>query len=132
MKIKPFWIAFFVCILRQNNQQTIIVNNSTLINYQHNSSNCNILTSQNVSAQMRCLILCQTILCESLKFDFDSKNCTLIGGQPQLIEYHSLPGMNLTYNLTSFISYGQSCLFNFTCYAQSCLNGICCSFNQLK
>lgn len=120
--------------MRKTIQLTISVNNnsSSLIVYELNSTTCNLLTNQNVTAQVRCLMLCQSILCKSLQFDMDTRNCTLYGGQPELIKYDSLPAMNLTYVLSEFLDFSQSCLFNFTCYPRLCLNGICCSFDHQK
>lgn len=134
MKNKHFtFILFYIHVhFERTIQQTIVVNNSTLLNYNLNNSTCNILTSQNVSAQIRCLILCQSVECKNVEYDQNSYNCTIYDAQPQLIKFDSLPDMNLTYSLTSYINYGESCLFNFTCYAQSCFNGICCSFDQQK
>ena len=109
---------------------TLVLNNSQNISYQLNNS-CDILTSS-VSNEVRCLILCQTILCQRLDFNVNTNNCTLYYGRPDLIQHDSLPGLNITYILNSYISFGQSCLFNFTCITQSCFNGFCCSFDTVK
>lgn len=99
-----FAVTTFLLLLfwtKNTRQLNLVVNSLTNITYESDGNNtCNLLTSQNVSASIKCLILCQKILCQSLEFDAATNNCSLFYGRPELIEYDSLPGISLNYVLS--------------------------------
>ena len=98
--------------------------NNSAYNISYNSS-CNLLNSSTVSNDLKCLMLCQMTTCKSLIFDSTTNTCILNGSQPGLIEYDNLTNLNIVYNLDTYLSFGQSCLFDFTCNGSLCLNGTC-------
>lgn len=99
-----FFFAVATCLLmfwaKNTRQLNLVVNSLTNITYESGNNTCDLLTSPNVSASIKCLILCQKILCQSLEFDTATNNCSLFYGRPELIEYDSLPGISLTYILS--------------------------------
>ena len=89
------------------------------------NSDCNLLNSSTVSNNIKCLMLCQMTVCKSLIFDSAINRCILNGSQPGLIKYDNLTNLNIVYNLNTYLSFGQSCIFGFTCNGSVCLNGTC-------
>ena len=129
--------------------------NGGAYNISYNSS-CNLLNSSTVSNNIKCLMLCQMTTCKYLIYDSTTNRCILNGSQPGLIKYANLTNLNIVYNLgiqklfklitiitilfnfflllfnkDTYLSFGQSCLFDFTCNGSFCLNGTCTCMRNL-
>ena len=126
----PVLIASFLFPICENSNLVLNINNGEF-NISYNSSSCNLLNSSVVSNNIKCLMLCQMTVCKSLLFDEATNRCILNGSQPGLIEYANLTNLNLVYNLYTYLSFGQSCLFDFTCNGSFCSNGTCTCMRNL-
>lgn len=75
--------------------------NSNQYNILYDSSNtsCNELQSMNVEAGVKCMMLCQQTQCKSVRYEKWSNICYLNGSNPHLIEYETLPGIDIKYFL---------------------------------
>ena len=93
------WYSISSIFALVNSQSVLTINNTTNITYSYNSTNC-ILKSNLTGANIKCLILCQTISCQSLEFDAKTNSCSLYYGNPSLIQYDSLSDLNITYILS--------------------------------
>lgn len=86
--------------------QNVIVNSSINITY---SDTCLIENSSSVAADLRCIILCQKVLCQALNFEQATNSCNITYPQPNLIKYISLDNLNIRYFLSKIS------LFIFVC-----------------
>lgn len=88
------------CVFAKSSLNININSGQFNISYDLNSS-CDLIGSESVPSNLKCLMLCQMTTCKSLQFDVSSNNCTLIGSNPSLIKYDSVSGLNLTYILSN-------------------------------
>ena len=72
------------------------------ITYNLNDSSCQLLQSTNVDPAVKCLILCQTTLCKSVRYDRSLNLCNMTGSRFDLVQYNNLPDLNINYNIGRF------------------------------
>ncbi len=94
-----------LAIIKLSGQSNLFITNAG-INITYNlDSSCNLLFTATTTLSVKCLILCQTIMCQSLQYDQFSNTCTLVNGQPNRIVYDSLPDLSIVYKLGKLFTF---------------------------
>ena len=89
-----------VVLIEHSLEANIIINGAQNISYSQSSKTCNVLLQTNVSASLRCLMLCQSVQCKQVNFISYNSTCMLFESNPQLVKYDSLPSLSIVYNLS--------------------------------
>lgn len=80
-------------------QQNLSINNGQF-SLTYNMITCNLLNATNVPSSLKCLVLCQSVECQSVTII--NGVCNLTTNKPQLIQYSNISGLTINYTLGKF------------------------------